>query len=312
LYTNYFELKSNTELIFKNKFLEDISNHNFENWIDIEHLYYGYLKHCINPNLSFRYSIVQLNKDLERIKKLLEKYLIKVVNEYAFLHKNEDFIENILNKIYSEFKEIDFKKAYRSSISNLKLFPRFQDNEILFLNFNYTPFDKIYREVPILTISNQNNFKHSSNYIHGELESKSNQMIFGYGDELDDDYKTIEKKNDNEYLENVKSIKYLYTHQYIDLMTFIDSNPYQIFIFGHSCGLSDRTLLNTLFEHENCASIKPFYHLKEDGTDNYSDIVKNISRNFNNKSAMRSVVVNKMYCEPLNPPFKMYLPHLSL
>jgi hypothetical protein len=68
---------------------------------------------------------------------------------------------------------------------------------------------------------------------------------------------------------------------------------------GHSCGLSDRTLLNTLFEHENCVSIKVFYHQETETKDNYSDVVRNISRNFNNKAVMREKVVNKQYCEPL-------------
>ena len=69
---------------------------------------------------------------------------------------------------------------------------------------------------------------------------------------------------------------------------------------GHSCGTSDRTLLNTVFESDNCASIKVFYHIKGDNKDNFSDIIKNISRNFNDKALMRDRVVNKTYCEPLN------------
>jgi hypothetical protein len=52
-------------------------------------------------------------------------------------------------------------------------------------------------------------------------------------------------------------------------------------------------------KHKNCVSIKVFYHEKEDGTDNYSEIVKNISRNFTDKAAMRDKVVNKKYCKPL-------------
>ena len=68
---------------------------------------------------------------------------------------------------------------------------------------------------------------------------------------------------------------------------------------GHSCGNSDRTLLNTIFEHDNCVSIKPYYYLKPDGTDNYIDIIQNISRNFNNRKLMRDRVVNKTLCEPL-------------
>ena len=68
---------------------------------------------------------------------------------------------------------------------------------------------------------------------------------------------------------------------------------------GHSCGNSDRTLLNTIFEHENCISIKPYYHKRSDGSDNYIEIVQNISRNFKDPKLMRDRVVNKYYCEPL-------------
>ena len=76
-----------------------------------------------------------------------------------------------------------------------------------------------------------------------------NHIIFGYGDEMDDDYKTISKLNDNDYLTNIKSIRYLETDKYRQLLRFINSDYYQIYIMGHSCGNSDRTLLNTLFEH---------------------------------------------------------------
>lgn len=66
---------------------------------------------------------------------------------------------------------------------------------------------------------------------------------------------------------------------------------------GHSCGNSDRTLLNTLFEHKNCVSIKPYYYQKEDGSDNYLDIIQNVSRSFTDMKLMRDRVVNKTFCE---------------
>jgi len=47
-------------------------------------------------------------------------------------------------------------------------------------------------------------------------------------------------------------------------------------------------------------SIKVFYHKRDDGTDNYKDIVMNISRNFTNKPLMRKIVVDKTNCEPLS------------
>ena len=97
----------------------------------------------------------------------------------------------------------------------------------------------------------------------------------------------------------MKSTKYLEADNYRKLLSYIDSAPFQIYIMGHSCGNSDRTLLNTLFEHDNCVSIKPFFHRKDDGSDNYLDIVQNISRNFTDMKKMRDRVVNKTYCEPL-------------
>ncbi len=159
----------------------------------------------------------------------------------------------------------------------------------MMLNFNYTNIADKYFENTGFTV----------NHIHGSL-SNPDSVIFGYGDELDENYKTISNKNDNEYLRNIKSIKYLEAPNYRQLLEFIESDVYQIYIMGHSCGNSDRTLLNTLFEHKNCVSIKPFYHKKSGGSDNYIELVQNISRNFTDMKLMRDRVVNKTFCEPLS------------
>ena len=113
------------------------------------------------------------------------------------------------------------------------------------------------------------------------------------------DYKRIEKLQDNDFLENIKSVRYHETGNYRQVLDFIESDVYQVVIMGHSCGNSDRTLLNTLFEHPNCISVKVFYRQFENGMDNYSDLIRNLSRNFNDKAAMRDKVVNKEYCVPL-------------
>jgi hypothetical protein len=164
-------------------------------------------------------------------------------------------------------------------------------NNIMLLNFNYTHTADLYcKKGWIFTV----------NQIHGDLDN-SKSVIFGYGDELDDDYKTIVNKNENKFLGNIKSIKYLESDNYRKLLSFIESEPYQILIMGHSCGNSDRTLLNTLFEHKNCVSIKPYYYKWGEGEkdDNYIELVQNISRNFTDMKLMRDRVVNKTYCEPL-------------
>ena len=132
-------------------------------------------------------------------------------------------------------------------------------------------------------------------------------VIFGYGDELDERYKEIKNQNNNVFLRNIKSIRYLESDNYRKMLQFIDAAPFQIYIMGHSCGNSDRTLLNTLFEHKNCISIKPFYYTwtekDKDGNeqvkDNYLEIIQNISRNFTDMKKFRDRVVNKLYCKEI-------------
>lgn len=149
------------------------------------------------------------------------------------------------------------------------------------------------------------------NEIHGRLEDERNLINFGFGDEMDKHYQEIEEKDDNEYLKNIKSFQYLHTPNYKRLLDLIDNDKFQVYIMGHSCGLSDRTLLNTIFEHENCCSIKIFFHeiLNEQGEvikDNYTEITQNISRHFNKKKLMREKIVNKTLCEAL-PQVKLPL-----
>ena len=137
--------------------------------------------------------------------------------------------------------------------------------------------------------------------------SKYNPVIFGFGDELDKHYSEIENSNNKDYLKYIKSIRYLETDNYRKMLSFLNSDNFQVFTIGHSCGTTDRTLLNTIFEHSNCQSIKSYYYQwkeKRSGNinDDYSDIVSNISLSFKNKQLLRDRVVNKTYCEPIIQP----------
>ena len=218
--------------------------------------------------------------------------------------EDEDLSDTI--KLYGESKArekikqvSEFKKAQRGQIDNMgigsingnelpsaMLYP----DRIMLLNFNYTKTADMYMPV------DEHHFP--INHIHGHLDNLDS-VIFGYGDELDNKYQEISSLNNNELLKNIKSIRYLEDVNYRNVLEFVESAPYQIYIMGHSCGTSDRTLLNTLFEHPNCVSIKPFYYQNDEGQDNYIEIVQNISRNFSNAQKMRDRVVNKTFCQPL-------------
>lgn len=194
-------------------------------------------------------------------------------------------IQELKNRLINTSRQKDKEFIYKTFAHKEFFLP----NKIMLLNFNYTKIADNYipkKEAFIV------------NHIHGDL-TNSDGIIFGYGDELDDQYKYLKGLNNNEYLRFFKSTRYLESDNYRKMLSFIESAPFQVLIMGHSCGNSDRTLLNTLFEHNNCVSIKPYYYQKDNGSNNYLDLIQNISRNFTDMKKMRDRVVNKTYCEPL-------------
>lgn len=257
--------------------------------------------HKIYSPLKFKdVSEEALNSRAELEYEKLRGDIASIKTKITTVDKLEKRKQKIIKRIGTTSPISNIKKILQSD-GGIEYFDMVPD-ETLFLNFNYTYTEHLYK--------NPNNFDNhyddkvtvaKLNHIHGTTDiGDKNPIIFGFGDELDDDYISIEKLNDNRYLENIKSINYLDTDNYKKLLEFVNRDSYQIFVLGHSCGISDRTLLNTLFENNNCVSIKVFYYQMDDDSDNYSDIIKNISRNFNNKTKMREIVVNKKYCEPIN------------
>lgn len=195
------------------------------------------------------------------------------------------YIHRIKESLGKEIEQVGINNVDESFFHKTFFLP---DN-IMLLDFNYTNTSDLY--LP-------RGDKFTINHIHGNL-SNPKSVIFGYGDELDNSFNELLDKKDKEYLRNIKSIRYLEVPNYRNMLRFIESSPYQIYIMGHSCGNSDRTMLNTLFEHRNCVCIKPFYHKWDDGTDNYMELVQNIARNFTDMKLMRARVVNKTFCETI-------------
>ena len=284
----YDILKKNYSPLFE-RIIKDVEN---KGWVDIETDYYELLK---DYALNKRGDVKQLNEELSYIEKKLIEYLKEVENGYFSPSPIiKTFGEEIKKMIYENIDLRDLSIKYHILSRNKDQDEQNKQNTVVLLNFNYTKIADKY-------IDNKND-GFSVIHIHGKLDDEGS-VIFGYGDELDKKYKEIEELNDNEYLEKIKSVKYLERDNYRKMQTFIESEPFQVYIMGHSCGNSDRTLLNTIFEHENCVSIKPFYYAYKDkegnDRDNYTEIVRNITRNFNDKQLLRERVVNKTYCKPL-------------
>ncbi|WP_029272276.1 AbiH family protein [Flavobacterium sp. KJJ] len=280
-----------TENYFKENFDKNVANKHLRNSI-------AYKIYADFKFKDFTESAINKKAELEfqNIREHLKFHDSAMVHPQKIANdKQNRLISAIGNN--APLKDIRARLLYQSSSDYFDL----QPEEILFLNFNYTFTERLYYDMTWFDLPREvnKNLEKSVIHIHGTTNEKdNNNVIFGFGDEIDEDYKSIENLNENSYLENIKSTKYFETDNYKKLLEFLNSGDYQIFIFGHSCGNSDRTLLSTLFEHKNCVSIKPFYH-KRENDDNYSEIVRNITRNFSNKAVLRDKVVNKEYCEPL-------------
>lgn len=270
----------------KSFFLDRIlKNIETKGWTDIESDYYALLKENAD-NIDV---CKNLNEQMDFLRNKLAEYL----KTLTFKNRIDSIGLIFKSGIKEEDVAISSMKRFDKEVSSYErnIFRPCGEgivDKTIVLDFNYT--DTVLNYVPLSC----------ENHIHGCLDNP-NSMIFGYGDEMDKEFELLESRNENELLKNSKSIKYIEADNYRNLLEFIESDIFQVFIMGHSCGNSDRTLLHTIFEHENCISIKPFYYKwgEKEGEDTYSEITRNIYRNFKDKTLFRDRVVNKTHCEPM-------------
>ena len=277
---------SNIDFKIKSNLLNLILEHNNElGWVDIESLFYKELKKCFGKKTE---NIMRVNRELEFLSIELEIYL----SEYTIEPNGwEQFGRTLNNQVTREIKNMELEVEYLLNKDKLP-------EVIYFLNFNYT--NALFNITQDLkSWSHTKDIKLNWNPIHGQINKAETPIIFGFGDETDKDYEKIEDLNNNRYFEHIKSFKYSQTSNYQDLIKFLDSAYYQVCIYGHSCGLSDRTMLKEIFEHQNCKSIKIFYYKRPDGSDDFLEKTMEISRHFSDKASMRRKVVNKEYSQEM-------------
>jgi len=263
-YLNEYGILNYEFILLKEIHKRSISN----NWVDFEIMYYDTL-------INFYKGIKNDDDKEEKLRDFHNKFeLFK--NEFIEYLGNLDFDYNTVKvtEFYSNTSEYFLEKGYdKTPIRKLHL-----------LSFNYTKSVKEFQRF-------LRGINYEINYIHGDLKDKDS-VIFGFGDELDDDYKTIETERSQELFKNIKSVHYFNYPNYKKLYFFISQEPYEVFIYGHSCGVSDRTLLNEILEHKNCKHVRIFYYKKGDW-DNHQDISMGLIRQFTDKTRMRHIVRTK-------------------
>lgn len=276
------------KLTYLNNYIDKIFNTATNGWCDLESIYYKELKYIIFETKTINRAniiddVIILNNAFDLLKDRLIIYLNSLeIKPYTM--KGIIGLEEIINMDINYDNFIRYNKKVKNQL-NYRSFGEKAPKEMQILNFNYTP--------TIFRYFSEEGKKEMFNFIHGRIDEKINNIIFGYGDEMDSKSKEIDEFDENRYLTHFKSFMYGKTSNYHNLINFINKDEFEVFIFGHSCGLSDRTMLNKIFEDENCIHIKIFYHERNDGTDDFDEKYFNISRHFNNKNKMREKILPK-------------------
>ncbi|MEX2484158.1 MAG: AbiH family protein [Brumimicrobium sp.] len=274
----FYEGDTIWDLKIPSPFIKMVFNNSNSNWVNIENTYYRFLKMILKKNESsdnYR-ALKNLNNDLDSLRKKFIDYLKETCEGYNFNIDQSPF-NRILSKINPYEKDI---ADVEDGVTDVK-----KESSTMFVNFNYTTlvekyFDKLYTREG----------KFSLIQIHGSIR-KPESIVFGFGDEIDDVYHEMERKNNNEFFKHIKSFKYFQDENYQKLMAFIDgSEPFEVIVLGHSLGLSDRTMLSQIFEHDNLERVQIYYYENENGND-FTEKTNEISRHFSNKGRMRLKVV---------------------
>lgn len=239
-----------------------------ENWVDIEYEFFLHLKGLVEKKErviypKFEEDIRKLNDCLDNLTTKLHGY-VHLVDKGIHIEQND---ASYYADLFGKKKPMEVHGQVQiGELASVKI-----------LSFNYTN-----------SLSTITQLLDDQRWIpiHGWVKGSS-EIIFGYGDDTDKFFRRLEAQNMNDLLRHNKSFYYGLTSNYSELLTFLDANPLEVLIVGHSCGISDRTLLKTIFEHPNCRAIRILHRgSKQDYVEKYI----NISRHFTDKVRMRQVV----------------------
>jgi hypothetical protein len=251
-----------------------------QNWTNIEKTYFKLVLMIFPSKGGGKINVIeQLNKDFAFLKSKLYHYLVKIEESSQLRIKQNRILDILSGACLKKINSASHLFKMEIGVDELQA-----PEKVYFLNFNYTSILKSYLDL----LTSDKRAKTEVLPIHGELIEEES-IIFGYGDETHEDYKFLENQDEEELLTNIKSFYYPAKWHYQELMDLINSSVFDVYVIGHSLGLSDRVLLKTIFESDNCKAIKLFHRGSEQ-----SQFKKRIalSRHFDDKIAMRSKVLN--------------------
>lgn len=216
-------------------------------WCDIEKIYFDELMRYARSNSMQTKMAKKLNDELDIVSNYLKEYLTK---QQAEAQKIEGYIELF------------------ESIS--------KTGNTLILSFNYTK--------TIETLYKKETENCQIIHLHGNIDTN---IIFGYSPNSEDRTLLINKE-ENEYLRNIKDDQYTLRNEYYELRLWLDNNEdINVYILGHSCGLTDTYVLSKIFE--KASKINIYYY---PDINNFSAIRSNVARIINNRDIELDKIIN--------------------
>ena len=298
LFTKRLDYNNDDGSGFIREVIEDFER---KGWVNLENSYFSIVEQCITQEGINETRADSLNIQMEELKISLCQYLGTLERPAP----SED-----IRTLFEQIKKGQIERASEQARQNridLKgshLEDHAEDvadglEGITVLTFNYTDTcEALYKDA--LTINTADLPGLLADYlpaegipptfihIHGSL--KEEDIVLGYGDETTDRFRELEEANDNDLTKYFKSFYYMQNPRYRQFFEVLERGPFRLHLMGHSCGLSDRVLLSSIFNHPNLEDVKIYYHDRGENND-YFQLCQNISRHFHDKHAMRRKIL---------------------
>lgn len=320
LYNRLLEHSKDDESGFIRRIIEDFES---KGWVDLEETFFSILKESIAEDGIDKARIKALNEQMKGLGQSLRQYLRKITKTAGTEQSQEiqtnleeiakQSINRAIDILIQNTGELTRRRSLEGRLLTmddydaLSLDAAKELSSITVLTFNYTDTcEALYkdaltikvkdieaisqaREIPSLAWKIKDDITPTFIHIHGSL--KEEDIVLGYGDETTDKFRELEDTNDNELTKYFKSFYYMQNSRYRQFFEVLERGPFRLHLMGHSCGLSDRVLLSSIFNHPNLEDVRIYYHDRgEDGND-YFQLCQNISRHFHDKHAMRRKIL---------------------
>lgn len=231
-------------------------------------------------------TLIRNMSELIRQRSLMSRSLAK--EDYDFLSSNaakELASITVLTFNYTNTCEVLYKDALTIKVKDIKeILEDWKKN-----NLQAREITSQGERIPSPSWWIQNDIPPTFIHIHGSL--KEGDIVLGYGDEMMDRSREMEDANDNELTKYFKFFYYTQNPRYRQFFEVLERGPFRLHLMGHSCGLSDRVLLSSIFNHPNLEDVRIYYHDRGEDDNDYFELSQNISRHFHDKHAMRCKIL---------------------